>query len=258
MTKAMDGKRIWLTGASMGIGEALVYEFMKHGARVAISARNEVRLREISRELGEDKVLVVPLDVTNRDANLEAVKKIEEVWGGIDIAVFNAGTCEYVDVQTFDSSMFERVIATNFLSMAYGIEAALPSLRRGTQPQLIGMSSSVAWLGLPRAEAYGASKAAILHMLEALRVDLYREGIQVGVICPGFVKTPLTDKNDFPMPMRIDAGDAAKIIVRGIARRRNVIHFPKLFTYSLRLLALLPTWAWTRLGQSMVKPGSGA
>ena len=116
-----------------------------------------------------------------------AVNDMHRRAGGLDIAFLNAGTCEYVDVAAFDSALFERTIRTNFLSMVYGIEAALPLLRQSPAPQLVGMSSTVAYRGLPRSEAYGASKAAIKNLFESLQVDLAPEGISVSVVCPGFV-----------------------------------------------------------------------
>lgn len=115
------------------------------------------------------------------------------------------------------------------------------------------MSSTVAYAGLPRAEAYGASKAAIRYLLESLRIDLYRLGITVSVVCPGFVRTPLTDRNDFPMPFRIEAEDAARRIVDGIEAGKAEIHFPKRFSLAFKLLTLLPTRLYLRLCARLVR-----
>jgi short-subunit dehydrogenase len=109
------------------------------------------------------------------------------------------------------------------------------------------MSSTVSFAGIPRAEAYGASKAAVRNMLQALRIHLFQENIHVFTVCPGFVRTPLTDKNDFPMPLRIEADEAARIIVDGIARRKQEIHFPKAFSIPYKLLSFLPSRLYTRL-----------
>jgi len=249
-------RRVWITGASTGIGEAIAREMSQRGARVALSARSGARLAELVAELGPEKTLAVPLDVTDRDANHRAVATIREAWGGLDVALLNAGTCEYVDVQAFDATLFERTYRINLMGMVYGIEAALPELRRSKTPSLVGMSSTVAYAGLPRSEAYGSSKAAIRHLMESLRIDLYREGIHVAVICPGFVRTPLTDKNDFPMPMRVEADYAGRVIADGILRRRNEIHFPKSFSIPFKMLALLPASLWTLLGQRLIRPTS--
>ena len=200
---SLNARRVWVTGASTGIGRAVTLELVRRGATVFASARNESALNELVRDCGGDRVTALPFDVTDRAANQRAVNDMHRRAGGLDIAVLNAGTCEYVDVAAFDSALFERTIRTNFLSMVYGIEAALPLLRRSPAPQLVGMSSTVAYRGLPRSEAYGASKAAIKNLFESLQVDLAPEGISVSVVCPGFVRTPLTDRNDFPMPFSL-------------------------------------------------------
>jgi len=255
MTKEnyFSGKRIWITGASSGIGKAVALELARRGARIALSARNELALRNVCGEIGRDDTLIIPMDVTDKQQNLAAARRIEQTWGGLDIAFFNAGTAEYVDVKNFDSGVFERTIKTNFLSMVYGIEAVLPLLRKSTTAQLGGMSSTVSFAGIPRAEAYGASKAAVRNMMQALRVNLIQDNIRVFTVCPGFVKTPLTDKNDFPMPMRIDADVAARLIVRGIEKGTDEIHFPKLFSWAYKLLSHLPSKVYTRLMLATVR-----
>jgi len=126
-------------------------------------------------------------------------------------------------------------------------------LRQSPAPQLVGMSSTVAYRGLPRSEAYGASKAAIKNLFESLQVDLAPEGISVSVVCPGFVRTPLTDRNDFPMPFRIEAEDAARRIVDGIEARKPEIHFPKRFSLLFKCLTLLPSRWYIGLCARMVK-----
>ena len=184
---------------------------------MALSARNRSALEDVARECPGGRAIVVPLDVTDLRANLEATGRIASELGGIDIAFLNAGTCEYIDARHFDAALCERVMRANFVGLANGIEAVLPVLRNSPHAQLVGMSSTVAFGPLPRAEAYGASKAAIRYLMESLRIDLRGEPISITVVCPGFVKTPLTDRNDFPMPFLIGAEDAARIIVDGVA-----------------------------------------
>lgn len=238
----------------MGIGRAVSLEFARRGATVIVSARNKEALDQVVVECGPGRAHSLPLDVTDRQATLRSTQTILDRFGGLDTAFFNAGTCEYVDVRHFDSALFERMIQTNFLSMVYGIEAVLPLLRKSPHPHLVGMSSTVAYGGLPRAAAYGASKAAIRHMLEALRIDLLGEKIPVSIVCPGFVRTPLTERNDFPMPFAIEAEEAARRIVDGIAAQQHEIHFPKRFSLPFKLLALLPSRLYTRLCARMVRP----
>ncbi len=245
-----SGRRVWVTGASSGIGQAVAVELRRRGATVIASARNQEALEKLAADTGTH---ALPLNVTDRRATQEAAQSIQDRFGGLDVAVLNAGTCEYVDVRHFEAPLFERVMRTNFLSMVYGIEAMLPLLRESTCPHLVGMSSSAAYAGLPRAEAYGASKAAIRYLLDSLRVDLVSEQIPVSVICPGFVRTPLTDLNDFPMPFLVEVEDAARIIVDGIARYKYEIHFPKRLSLAFKLLGLLPHGLYTRLASRMAR-----
>lgn len=244
---------VWVTGASSGLGKATAGELVERGCRVAISARREELLGELAEAWGRGNVLPVALDVTDREANLEAVRKIEWHFGSLDIAFLNAGTCEYLDVSAFDSALFERQIRTNFLSLVYGVEAALPALRRSTHGHLVGMSSTARYGGLPRAEAYGASKAAGAYFMESLRLDLLPDRIPVSVVSPGFVRTPLTDKNDFPMPMLMEPEKAARIIADGIEKQRKHIQFPLSFSLILQLLSMLPAGAYTQLMKRTVR-----
>ena len=251
-SRYFENKKVWITGASTGIGRALALELAARGAVLVISARNRQQLDAVATETGLERVVIAEADLTDKQANHNAVAAIAAELGGIDIAILNAGTAEYVDVAHFDSAPFERLVQSNFLSMVYGVEAVLPRLRRSHNPHLVAMSSTAAYAGLPRSEAYGATKAAIKNMFEALRISLAPENIAVSIVCPGFVKTPLTDKNDFPMPMRIEAGRAAQIIADGIAAKTEEIHFPRLFSLAYKFLASLPSPWYTRLIRKMV------
>lgn len=245
--QTMQGRRIWITGASSGIGSALAIELARAGARLVISGRDQGRLQAVADACKPGEVMLAPLDVASRAENLAVGEQIRAGFGALDTVVLNAGICEYMDLPVFDAEMIKRVMDINFMGFVYGVEAALPLLREGNAPHLVGMSSTVAYTGLPRAEAYGASKAAIRYFLQALRVDLLPQGIDVSIICPGFVKTPLTDLNDFPMPMRITQEQAALAIRRGMERRSHEIRFPVLFSAMLRWLSLLPSPLRTRL-----------
>jgi NADP-dependent 3-hydroxy acid dehydrogenase YdfG len=233
--------RIWITGASSGIGAAMAIALAARGAKVAISARHENTLKNVAEKIPPKQVLILPCDVTDLSANKNAIAAIIDTWGGLDMVILNAGTCEYIDLPHFDSAIFQHLITSNYMSMVYGIEAALPALRASRKPYLVGTSSVAAYLGLPRAEAYAASKAAIRVMLQSLRIDLWQENIPVSIISPGFVKTPLTDRNDFDMPFLISAEKAAGHILKGLEHFQHEIHFPKRFTYLVKLAANLPT-----------------
>jgi NAD(P)-dependent dehydrogenase (short-subunit alcohol dehydrogenase family) len=246
-------KRIWLTGASSGIGAALAEQLLSGGHLLAVSARRADALEQLAARW-PGQVLVLPGDLGDAEQVQAIGARIAEHWGALDQVILNAGTCEYLDSHAFEAALIERVMRANLLSVAYCLEAALPLLRRGEHPHLVAVSSSVTYLPLPRAEAYGASKAALRYLCEALRVDLAAEGIDVTLVSPGFVDTPLTRQNDFPMPMRWPVDKAARHIAARLDRRPLEIAFPAPFIATLRLLALLPKPLQLGLGKRMARP----
>lgn len=234
-----------VTGATSGIGRQLALDYHAQGHEVWAVGRNADALAELAAK----GIRVGKVDLTNREESLKWFAALDSM----DLAILNAGTCEYIDMPDFDSALVARVMRANVDSMAISIEGVLPLLRKGTKPHLVGVGSSAAYLHLPRAEAYGASKAAIAYMLNTLRISLHKEKIDVSLVCPGFVKTPLSDKNDFSMPFRISVEQAGRYIRDGIARRKAEIHFPKRFTLIMKLFAYLPRSVWLRLAQGMIK-----
>lgn len=236
--------KILVTGATSGIGRQLALDYHQREHTVWAVGRNDGALAELAAE----GLHVAKVDLADRDAALAWFAGLDS----LDLAVLNAGTCEYIDLPEFDSRLVSRVMRGNVESMAVSIEGVLPLLRKGNRPHLVGVGSSAAYVPLPRAEAYGASKAAVAYMLETLRIGLAREGILVSLVSPGFVKTPLTDRNDFSMPMRISVEQASAAIRNGIARRQLEIHFPKRFTLLLKGLSLLPRRVWLALAKRMV------
>ncbi|NQD36865.1 SDR family NAD(P)-dependent oxidoreductase [Permianibacter sp. IMCC34836] len=245
-------RRIWVIGASTGIGHALARQLLSEGHHVALSARRTAALGELAAEF-PDQELVVPCDVTRKDDISAAVRRIGQHFGGLDTVIYNAGSCEYLNDGQVDADLVERVMATNFFGLAHCLEAVMPLLKQGNAPQIAAVSSSAAYLPLPRAEAYGASKAAMSYFLHALRLDLRPHGISVNVICPGFVKTPLTDRNDFAMPCQISAEQAAAEIVAGLRRNKKEIHFPRRFTRLLKAVASLPLDLQQKLTGQLVR-----
>lgn len=167
--------------------------------------------------------------------------------------ILNAGTCEYVDAKQFDASIVEHVVRTNLLASSYCIEAALPLLRAGRAPHLVGVASAVTYLPMPRAEAYGASKAGLRYLFESLRISLSPENIDVTVISPGFVDTPLTERNDFPMPLARSADKAARHIFAKLDKRPLEIAFPAMFIATLWPLSKLPNRAQLIIGKRMLR-----
>lgn len=247
-------RRFWLTGASSGIGLALAEELLKAGHRVALTARTLEPLEALHQRFGQH-VLLAPGDVTDPEQVTAIGQRIAQGWGAVDTVILNAGTCEYIDARQFDARLVERVVTTNLIATAYCIQEALVLLRLGERPHLVGVASSVALLPLTRSEAYGASKAGLRYLLQSLRIDLAQEGIDVTIVSPGFVDTPLTAKNDFPMPMRWSAPKAARYIAERLEKSRRPfdIAFPFVFILLLKAIALLPSRLQLALCKRMVR-----
>ncbi|MFJ4374681.1 SDR family NAD(P)-dependent oxidoreductase [Pseudomonas japonica] len=244
--------RCWLTGASSGLGAALALQLLEQGHRVALGGRQLEPLRQLATQYPQ-QVLLTPGDIAQADEVRAMVEEIEQAWGALDLAILNAGTCEYLEPGHFDAALVERVLRTNLLGLSQCLEAVLPLLQRGQRPHLVVTGSSVDWLALPRAAAYGASKAAVRYLVESLRIDLSRAGIDVTLVSPGFVDTPLTRRNDFPMPQRWSAERAAEHIVERLRRRPLEIAFPFPFIAILRLLGALPGRWRLKLGQHLAR-----
>ena len=232
------GKRVWVIGASSGIGAETARLLLERGARVALSARSRPALQAIASD--DAQALIMPLDITQHSDLIAARDRILEQWGGIDLVLVVAGTYNKMRADDFDLAVAERIVDTNIRGTLNCLDAVLPVLIK-QQYGGIGIVASVAGLsGLPQALIYGPTKAALINLCESLYLDLRPRGIAVYLINPGFVATPLTAGNDFKMPVLISATTAAHELVRGIERGEFNIHFPKRFTNWLRLLRLLP------------------
>ncbi|MBB5320592.1 SDR family NAD(P)-dependent oxidoreductase [Marinobacter oulmenensis] len=246
---------IWLTGASSGIGEALVHELANQGHRLVVTGRRREALETLAQQ-HPGRVQPAVADTTDRQS-LEGIRDDLETFGNLDMAILNAGTCEYLDIADYDSSVLEANIETNVMGTARSLDIALPALRatraRGRPATLVIVSSSAWWFPFGRAEGYGAYKAALSYFAHALRADLAAEGIEVVVVSPGFVKTPLTDRNDFPMPFLVSADDAARRIVKGLKKGRREIAFPRRFTWLLRAFAAMPGPLVDRIAAGMAR-----
>jgi short-subunit dehydrogenase len=237
------GTSVWVTGASSGIGAALVHELAGRGCRVAASARRAEKLEELA-SLAPGEVLPVPADVTDRDAMLAAAETVRERFGAIDLAILNAAYWGQFQVETWDTEVIRRHFDTNVLGMVHGVEAVLPDMRRRRSGAIAGMASLAGYRGLPRSEAYGATKAAEINMLESLRIDLRPLGISVHTVCPGFVRTDLTAKNAFPMPFMLEPDEAARRIVSGLEKGKAEIAFPLPMLAMMKLARVVPVRLW--------------
>jgi NADP-dependent 3-hydroxy acid dehydrogenase YdfG len=236
----LKGKNIWLVGASEGIGAALAVKLAAAGAHVALSARNEQALQALAGTLALPP-LVLPLDVTDQTSVDAAWSRLSAEWPNIDMMIYNAGTYEPLDAQHFDLTKIERMVDVNFHGALRVLSPILPNFLTRNAGHIALIGSVAGYRGLPAALGYGASKAAIIHLAENLKADLGATGITVQIINPGFVKTRLTDKNDFAMPFIITANRAAEYIMAGLESDRFEIHFPKRFSRILKFLSLLPS-----------------
>ena len=236
--KSWEGKRVWVIGASTGIGAATAKLLLERGAHVALSARNKAGLDAIARNY--QHALPIELDITDHATVLAACDVIVRRWQGIDQILIVAGGYNEMRADSFDFAAANMLVDLNIRGVLSCLDAALPILlRQGCGS--IGIVSSVAgYSGLPKALIYGPTKAALINLAESLYLDLHPRGIGVYLINPGFVETPLTAGNDFPMPALVSAAFAAQQIVKGMERGEFHIHFPKRFTNWLRLARLLP------------------
>jgi short-subunit dehydrogenase len=247
----ISGARIWVTGASSGIGAALARELADRGASVAISARNADRLREVA----GGRMHVEPLDVTDRAATVAAGAAVRKALGGLDAAVLNAGTWSRFRPEHWDSEAFADQLQTNLMGTVHALEAVVPTMIAEGRGRIVGTASVAGYRGLPGAEAYGATKAALLNLLEALRGSLGPHGIVVQSVAPGFVRTPMTDRNTFPMPFMVSPEEAARAIADGMAKDKAEIVFPLPMMLVMKLARLVPVRAWTAATAAMTRRG---
>lgn len=237
-------QRVWLVGASSGIGAALAERLIALGARVAVSARREAPLVELLAAAGvqatPDRALLLTMDVTDADSVRAAHAAVVAAWGGVDLVIWVAGTYAAMRADTFDLDAAHRVIEANLQGVFNGLAVILPQfIGQGTGALAI-VSSVAGYSGLPKALVYGPTKAALINLCESLYLDLHPRGIGVTLINPGFVETPLTAGNDFHMPALISPHQAAGHILEGLERGSFEIHFPRRFTTWLKTLRLLP------------------
>lgn len=236
-------KTILITGATSGIGKALAIHAAREGYRVIACGRNKDALDELSSNSNID---ACQFDVTDLEDARRALSSVK-----FDIAVLNAGTCEYVDIDNFEPDMFRRVFEPNFFGVVNCVDALLPKLQQGDK--LVIVDSMARLLPFTKSQAYGASKAALHYFTKSLEVDLHHKGIKVQAVSPGFVETPLTDKNDFEMPMKISAEEAAQSMLAGIENDKQTVFFPRIFGFILRFMHILPTMLQKRISLSMRK-----
>ncbi|MBU6511685.1 MAG: SDR family NAD(P)-dependent oxidoreductase [Betaproteobacteria bacterium] len=227
-------QRVWIVGASSGIGAALARELIARGARVAVSARGAAGLAAVR------GALALPLDVRDAQALEAAAARLRAQFGGLDLVVYCAGTYAPQRATRFDLDAALAHDEINYRGALRFLNAVLPLLLEQGSGHLSLVSSVAGWRGLPQALAYGPTKAALINLAQILYLDLRPAGIGVSVVNPGFVETPLTAGNEFAMPALLSPEQAAAHMLRGWEQGRFELHFPRRFTLWLRLLRLLP------------------
>jgi len=231
-------KKIWITGASSGIGKALAEKFATEGWRVAVSARR----KEILDEMASNKnISSYPLDVTNQEQTSDVFSKIINEFGSLDLCVFSSGTYDPKLEQEINIKQNKFVMETNFFGVLHCIKAVEKYFKDRQDGHISVVSSIAAYRGLPNSSGYGPSKAALTNLTESLYFDFKKHNVRISLVSPGFIKTPLTDKNEFPMPFIKSPEFAAEKMFNGLTKSKTFeIHFPKALTLLLKFLRILP------------------
>lgn len=235
MPETHPWKVVWVTGASTGIGKEIAIQLAKAGVKVAASARSVERLASLG-----VNIATYPLDVTNVVQAQDTVAKIEAELGPIDLAIFGAGTYAAIDATQIDPAQFATMLNTNYLGTVNCLSALLPKMLERKTGHISWIASVAGYRGLPKAAAYGPSKAALINLAECLKPELALKGIKISVINPGFVETPMTSNNDFPMPFLMKPVDAASRTLAGLAKGKFEVAYPTRFVAILKVMRVLP------------------
>ena len=245
-------KVIWITGASSGIGKALALKFANEGWQVAASARRENLLNEIS--VLNENISSFPLDVTNKDNCKETFGLIKNKYQNIDICFFSTGTWDPKKEKEIDVDQMKKVMEVNFFGTLNCIKVVENYFREKNSGHISIVSSIAGYRGLPNSTGYGASKAALNNLAESLYFDFARYNVRVSLVSPGFIKTPMTDKNEFKMPFLKTAEFAADKIYKGLMHGSSFeIDFPKELTLILKFLKILPDWLYFKIIRKLTK-----
>jgi short-subunit dehydrogenase len=238
-----EKKAIWITGASSGIGRALAKKFANQGWNVAVSARRENLLKELNKE--HSNIHPYTLDVTNINQCKLVFKKILEDLGNIEICVFATGIHDPKSEKVFNLEKVREIMEVNFFGTMNSINSVYEYFSEKKDGQISIVSSVAGYRGLPAAGAYCSSKSALSSFAESLYFDMTRKNVKVKLISPGFIKTPMTNQNDFPMPMIKSAEFAADKIYEGLINKNSFeIHFPKTFTFLMKIIQIVPNWIY--------------
>ncbi|MFL0800555.1 MAG: SDR family NAD(P)-dependent oxidoreductase [Agarilytica sp.] len=247
-----DKRTFWVTGASSGIGLEIARLLAKDRNYVFVSARSMNKL-ECLREAYPENIHVIPVDLQDAASVAHAEREINKHTDHLDSLIACAGTCEYDDGLRLSTALFSKITQVNYLGVVDAVRIALPLLRRSTnRPHIAAIGSLSSVIPFPRAAAYGASKAALDYFLQSLKIDLFPENIDVTIIRPGFVDTPLTQRNDFDMPFMLSSKDAAQKIIRGLHKRPLFYDFPAKLSIPLKIMRFMPG-VWMRMAAQKFK-----
>ena len=236
-------KKIWITGASSGIGKSLALKFANSGWKVAISARRENLLRELTKQ--NSNIFSFPLDVKNAKSTEKVFQNIIEEFKSLDICVFCTGIHDPDAEKNLNAEKIREIMETNFFGTLNCIIAVNNYFKEKKSGHISIVSSVAGYRGLPAASGYCASKSALSSLAESLYFDFKRHNVRVSLISPGFIKTPMTDKNKFPMPMIKSPEFAAEKMFIGLTKKNSFeIHFPIAFTFLMKLLKIMPNWLY--------------
>ena len=245
-------KTIWITGGSTGIGKALAIRFANEGWNVAISARRENLLKELSDRY--ENISPFPLDVTDKENCKNIFNQVKEKFGEIDICFFSTGTWDPKKEKDIDVEQIENVFKINFFGTVNSINAVEEYYKNRNEGTIAIVSSIAGYRGLPNSTGYGPSKSALNNLAESLYFDFGRHNVRVCLVSPGFIKTPMTDKNDFKMPFLKTPEFAADKIYDGLVNKKSFeIHFPKELTLTLKFFSILPYKLYFYLVKKLTK-----
>ena len=244
-------KKIWITGASSGIGKAVAEKFAAEGWKVAVSARRRELLQELAKN---ENIVSFPLDVTEQTQINTVFKNIISEFGNLDLCLFSSGTYEPKDEKNIDPEKIKNVIKVNFLGVVDCVKSVEEYFKSRKSGHISIVSSIAGYRGLPNSSGYGPSKAALTNFCESIYFDFKKFGVRVSIISPGFIKTSLTEKNEFPMPFLKTVDYAADKIFNGLVKSNAFeIHFPKGLTLTLKFLRILPIKAYLFLVDKLEK-----
>ncbi|HEY3251853.1 MAG TPA: SDR family NAD(P)-dependent oxidoreductase [Ignavibacteria bacterium] len=249
-------KNVLLIGASQGIGKALATEYAKHGSNLVISSRNSDVLKKISEEINSQggNCLYFQCDVTKLAGVSKTIQFASEKLGSIDLAIINSGVGGPRWMDAFSSSDFIRILEVNTFGIAHSLECLIPLMMKQGYGTIAGVTSMADSRGYPGSSGYGASKAAASMLLESARVELKKHNIKVITVRPGFVRTAMTAKNEFKMPLLMEPEKAARKIRKGIEKGRSVVQFPWPIVWATRIIKNVPNWLYD-WGTRLYRPG---